>query len=79
MLINDNIVDKIMNISGKNRVNDVKDDVKNYILNYNIIDDVLIDAVEAKEQGQTYVDPGYDEYSSIDTSMITDYTGFVDV
>lgn len=78
-LQNDNIVDKIMNISGKNRVNDVKDDVKNYILNYNIIDDVLIDAVEAKEQGQTYVDPGYDEYSSIDTSMITDYTGFVDV
>ena len=78
-LQNDNIVDKIMNISGKNRVNDIKDSVNNYILKYNIIDDVLIDAVETKEQGQTYVDPGYDEYSSIDTSMITDYTGFVDV
>lgn len=75
---NDQIVDKIANVSGKQRVGK-DDDVKNYTLKYNIIDEVLIDAIEAKESDDVYVDPTFDEYSGIDTSMVTDYTDFVDV
>lgn len=67
---NDFIIDKIMKISAKNRVREDKDDIKNYSLKYSNFDDILIDAVEAKEANETYADPGYEEYSGIDTSML---------
>ena len=59
-----------MKISGKNRVREDKDNVNNYSLKYSNFDDVFVDAVESKESNETYVDPGYDEYSGIDTSML---------
>ena len=63
-----------MKISSRNRVARSESDrqnVSDYELVYKNIDDISIDAKVSQSEQETYFDPNVDEYSGIDTSMIT--------
>lgn len=70
----DFIIDKVMKISARNRVARSESDrqnVSDYELVYKNIDDISIDAKVSQSEQETYFDPNVDEYSGIDTSMVT--------
>lgn len=71
---NDFIIDKVMRISARNRVTKNEADRQNisdYELVYKNLDGINIDAKTSQSEQETYFDPGMDEYSGVDTSMIT--------
>lgn len=72
---NDFIVDKLMKVSATNRVAKTPESRRNitdYELIYKNIDDTFIDVKQSQSEQNMYFDPGMDEYSGIDTSMISD-------
>lgn len=74
----DQLIDKILKISSKNRVSKEKTSTEDYTLNYANIDNTVIDAKDVQENNDVYVDPNYTEYSSMDTSFVSEYVEFTD-